>query len=159
VIPVYALVLPAVAEAVTWALRRGVGARAASWIAAALLLALAAHDFDPTWRHDEALARSQLFFKACRAAERSFEPDDVLASDFGAHFSAELDRPVYTLRWSLKRGGVPGALDFIVRYGVTGVVLDRTIPSNVRLADELLSAHARPLASVGPYVLLDLLPE
>ena len=155
IIPLYALVLIATAQALLWSLARFVGKQKSAWIATALVLALAAVDFKPDWRWDQARLRSDQFFKACKAAERRFDAEDTLAADFGAHFSAELDRPVYTLRWSLKRGGPPAALDFIERYEVDSLILDRSVPTNVLLLDRVIRKGAKVAAEIGPYVLLE----
>jgi len=156
IIPLYALVLIAVAQALLQSLARFVGERRGAWISTVLVLALAAADFKPDWRWDQARVRSDQFFKACKAAERRFDESETLAADFGAHFSAELDRPVYTLRWSLKRGGPPSALDFIERYGVDNVILDRSVPTNVLLLDRVVRKGAKVVAEIGPYALVDL---
>ena len=158
IIPVYALALIAVAQAIRWTVSRWLGERSGAWLTALLVLALAAADFQPTWRWDQARVRSDQFFKTCRAAERRFDENDILAADFGAHFSAELGRPVYTLRWALKRDGVPGALDLIERYGINSVILDRSTPNNVALLNHFAKANVPVLAEIGPFVLVDLEP-
>lgn len=156
IVPVYALILISVAEALRYLFTRCAGAKKSSWITVALVLSLAVIDFDPSWRWDQARSRSQQFFKACQAANRRFDAEDTIAADFGAHFSVELDRPVYTLRWSLKRGGVPAALDFIKRHSVSSLILDRSVPSNVKLLNHLENEQRTIVAQIGPYALLNL---
>jgi 4-amino-4-deoxy-L-arabinose transferase-like glycosyltransferase len=153
VLPVYVLVLPAVAQVLLWVLARPLGARRAGWTVAGLVLALGLHDHRAHWDADPKQKRSEEFFQACRAAARHFPEDEPLASDFGAHFSVELDRPVYTLRWTLKRGGVPDALRFIDERGIRGVICDISIANNVALANRL-ATRGRRVEQVGPYALM-----
>ena len=84
-----------------------------------------------------------------------FPDDATLAADFGAHFSVELDRPVFTLRWALKRGGVRAAQRFIEEVGIDGVICDISQATNVALVNRL-ARKGRVLQQVGPYALVSL---
>ncbi len=158
VLPVYALVLPAVADALVWVLARSLGTSPARAATTVVLLGLATHDYRHEWGWSELRSRSPAFFEACRAVEGQVAPNDVLAADFGAHFSVELDRPVFTLRWVAKRAGPKGVLDLLRRREVDVVVLDRGDPTEAAILSQLRRSGARAVAQAGHYAIVRLSP-
>lgn len=153
VLPVYVMVLPAVALVVAWVLGRVLGEARGRGVTAALVLGLAFADYRHEWGWSENRARAQVFQAACHEVEQHLD-DRVLAADFGGHFSVVLDRPVYSLRWSLKRDGANGGVDFVERYGVGGVICDMGLESNLRLANRLARRGAEIVDRAGNYTLL-----
>lgn len=152
VLPVWALVLPAAAQVLLWLLARAVPRPAAGWLTAAALAGLAAHDFDAEAGRPDLHLRSRAFFEACEEVGSVLREDDVLAADFGAHFALGLDRRVYTLRWVVKKSGLPAAVDLMRRRGVSVVILDRVIGSDLELLETLKRAGCPVIARSGPWV-------
>jgi hypothetical protein len=124
VLPLYVLVLACVALVLRDALAPRLGARAAQGIVAGLLLLLAFGDY----RHHEGWNAARVRAAKVEAVTdylASHVPEDVpIAADFGAHYAVSLGRPVYSLRWSMRRGGTEAARRFLDRYDVGVVVVD-----------------------------------
>jgi 4-amino-4-deoxy-L-arabinose transferase-like glycosyltransferase len=137
ILPLYVLLLACVIQAALWCTQERLGWKRSQQLLFVCLLVVALLDFSPRegWAEIEARATENVL--VAEFLEREFSPSEALASDFGAHLSLALDRPVYSLRWSAKRGGRQGVLAFIDKFDVSGVVIDRTTISGRLLGPEL----------------------
>lgn len=127
VLPVFALVLGCVAEALRDAIARFAPPRAATGAVAAGLLVLVVADLPPRRHWDRIEARHRRFTAGAAAIAEAVGPEARLASGFGWHLNVYLGRPVYTLAYAVGRAGHMAAAETVIdRYGIDTVVLSNT---------------------------------
>jgi hypothetical protein len=145
-LPVYLLVLCAVAEGAVLALGRLGSARIARACVALLLSLLALHDLDlrPGWSY--LARRHDLYLRLGERLASAFPPETPLAAVDGAPLSVYLDRPVYNLRPALEREGVAGALEVLRRRRVGAAAIPITEPELLSYLTERYGAQER----IGP---------
>lgn len=126
VLPVYALALPALLEALRDAAGVVLPRRAAGAMAGAALLALCAHDWRPRAGWDGIEREHAAFGAFAEAVDARLAPDARLAAGYGWQAGLYLDRPVYSLRFAVRRAGRPaGAEAVIERERIDALVLYR----------------------------------
>jgi 4-amino-4-deoxy-L-arabinose transferase-like glycosyltransferase len=157
VLPVYALALPAAAEAARdWVARRA-GARAATLATGALLVALALFDLDPRRGWAEAERTHRDFVALAGAIAERVPAEATLASALGFNYAVYLDRPVLSLYPAIAGAPDPraAAAAVIERRGVDRVVLWPAVPRERELIP-YFEERLGPGEPVGPALLWDL---
>lgn len=143
-LPLWLLILPAATESLVVLLRARIGALPAASIAAVALAALPFLDFRP--RADwEPIRQSHEFYVRYAAEVRAAVPEERrVASPIGWHLAVFLERPVWSLFFSVRRAGSPeGALAAIERHRVDYVALSPRVPSDRTLAPFLFERMER----------------
>ena len=157
-LPVFFLLVPAIADAAVWLLRRALRPELARGTAAALLLAWATFDYDPIESYKATMRKDyREFLETCAVLERSFPEGRTLAASRASHYCLELDRPVLSHSWPMARVGEAGTIDFLERHGVAGLVLNGARRADRRLA-EALGPRLEQVGKVGPYRIERLAP-
>jgi hypothetical protein len=138
VLPVYLLVLGAVAEAALRAGNRLVPGRVAALGVTLLVTLLAVYDFDPRAGWKEIERRHALHTSVGRYLASAYPEETALAAVEAAPLSVHAGRPVYGLKPALRRSGVAGAVEVLRRHGVGAVAVPG---SQVRLLAHLTERH------------------
>jgi hypothetical protein len=156
-LPVFALSLPAAAEAARDAIGRLAGARAGALGAGALLAALVAVDFHPRRGWEEAERTHRAFRALASEIAARVPPQARLATALGFNYGVYLGRPVYSLYPGVARAADPraAAADAIERIGVDRVVLWPEVPRERELVPYFEERYGAG-EPVGPALLWDL---
>jgi 4-amino-4-deoxy-L-arabinose transferase-like glycosyltransferase len=157
ILPLYALSLPAAAEALRDGIGRRAGARAGEAAAGALLLALVLVDLDPRRGWAEAERTHADFVALADAIDERVPAEARLATALGFNYGVYLDRPVYSLYPSIARAADPraAAAAAIDRHRVDRVVLWPAVPRERELVPYFEERYG-PGEPVGPALLWDL---
>jgi len=123
-LPVYVLALPATVEVFRELLRRGAGARAAALLVPAALLSLIALDFHPRAGWEKIENRHKAFTARAAAISAQLEPETRLGSLVGFQYGVYLQRPVYSLKQTLRRADRVDAAEVAIdKYRLDAIVL------------------------------------
>jgi hypothetical protein len=123
VLPVYLLVLGAVAEAVLLVGNRLTPGRVPALGLALLVALLAVYDFEPRARWAEIERRHELDVGVGRYLASAYPAEMPLAAVDAAPLSVHAGRPIYGLKPALRRGGVAAALEVLRRHEVGAVAV------------------------------------
>jgi hypothetical protein len=108
VLPIVVLALPAAAEVAGHALERLGRPRLAQTLLVGAFALVGVLAFDPRRGWDEIRATHEQFVELAAQVERELPADARLGALRGWHFSVYLDRPVYSLRHSIRRAELRG---------------------------------------------------
>lgn len=123
-LPVFVLVLAALAELAALGSARVLGAARGRSSAAAALLALALLDFRPRERWQEIEKLHGIHGRIGAEVAARLEPDARVASAVGWHLSLYLDRPVWSLLFAARRAQQASAVEAVIdKYAIDTVVL------------------------------------
>ncbi|MFT5052786.1 MAG: hypothetical protein ACI8QZ_004223 [Chlamydiales bacterium] len=150
-LPVFFMVVPAVAQVLLWVLGRCCGKRLATGITTVMLLVWAVADYDANEAYQATMEKDYTaFMETSQLLRDTFGPDEAITSSRSAHFYLELDRPVFNHSWPMLRGGEQGTLEFLERHDVRGLVLAKSRRADRRLIGAL-GSRLQVIQHLGPY--------
>lgn len=134
-LPLWLVVLPAAAEGLLVLARSRSGGALATAIVAAPLVVLPLLDFRPRSGWDRVEAQHVFYERFAAEVAAAVPADRRVASPIGWHLAVFLDRPVWSLFFSMRRAGGPeGALAAIDRHRIDAVALSPRVPADRGLA-------------------------
>jgi hypothetical protein len=132
VLPVYAIFLVSATELLATGLLQGIlRVRWRTAIAATALAVLAwiAVDWAPRQGWEDVAREHRVYEDITRRFEEHLAPTDTLASMRGWHYSVYLERPVFSLEFTVERAGRAAAAESLIdRYGIDTVLLSPANP-------------------------------
>jgi len=158
-LPVFFMVVPAIAQVVLWGLDRICGKRLAQVLTTVLLLTWAVADYDANEAYKATMEKDlTAFLQTSDLLREQFGPDEALTSSRSAHFYLELERPVLNHSWPMLRGDEKGTLEFLERHSVRGMVLAKSRRADRRLI-AALGPRLQVIKHIGPYTVARLRPK